>query len=173
MELAIRPEGNHLLLVGALKSEEDVRSYRHYPSLLRTWGRAAEWWDFLLHRNLTDALEAWPYLYAYFQEEVLFKMHIVDHRSQPGTDGLMSPWPDVTEERYRHRKGAMFDGRYFTFKTWFLVGDFEELKYPIPRADLVSEYEKPARALRRGFMLWRLKSPSKKLPIGPAGGTRA
>jgi 5-methylcytosine-specific restriction protein B len=88
------------------------------------WG---SWWSFTIKEDALPRLKVpfWVYVYE-GNWRIPARLRVDDFRTSRGSDGITSPWPDVTEDRWRSttRIGAR---QSETFKTWFKVGDLQLL----------------------------------------------
>lgn len=156
----IRPEAGHTLLVGQSKAKFALDDQRYSLLVLGQHGRCAWWWSFPLHPEMKAALDKWPYFYNYYgtpQQKLLSRCRVIDHTTSTGNAGIPSPWPEVTDESQRGltRAGPKQSD---IFKTWFLFDAFETLEPPVALDELECLDGQPAKPLRSGFRLWRLKS---------------
>jgi len=161
MNITIREEGGHTLLVGAWKAPDEKNPYKphlemaRFAECVKQDGCRADWWTFVLHPEMQRALDKWPHFYLYQEKEVRWRYHVIDY-GPPGPDGLHCPWPDAPEEPLRLL--PTIGSR--TVKTWFLVDAVDPLDPPITNRELQLLDGRPLlRAPRNGFVLCRLKSP--------------
>ena len=153
-------EGDRPLLIGAVGLAPATDRLEEMQ-WLKDKGRLAIWWSFPLSQQQERAIRDWRYLYLYQGsplQQLRYRYHIVEHQTEPGLQGMESPWPNVTFEEYRGKKRAGPTKKEL-FKTWFLVDAIEELNPPIDLRDLQKADGSPAEpgALVGGFGLWRLK----------------
>lgn len=130
----------------------------HVRQTVAAQGREAHWWSYPLQPQHEVALKEHPYLYVYVGEpisKITHRLHILDWASQSGSDGIESPWPEVTlaEDVGRTRRG---ETQSEIFKTWLLVDAMEALPEPLGIDGFVSANggSVVASALLNGFGLW-------------------
>jgi len=88
----------------------------------------AFWWSFPIAPEIQADLTAPFYLYINATNKKITHRYLVESFvSQPGNEGMVSPWPDMTDPGERDRKGADSGKKSEVYKTWFLV------KRPIER----------------------------------------
>lgn len=156
--------GKELLVGARRRSAESQEVQAREAEKLRESGRLAFWWSYPLGEK-EAVLQEWPYLYTYIggsQKQLTHRYGILDYRSATGNEGSESPWPKYTLEGYRGKRRAG-EKQSEIFKTWFLVGEIEELKPAIELDELESSDGSAANpsALLNSFGVWRLKSPKK------------
>lgn len=125
---------------------------------IATGGKATIWWSSPLQKKHEEALRSNPWLHVYVgapESAVTARMHVIEHVTQPGSEGIVSPWPEFTALRFRDKR-RIGEAASQVMKTWFLVDQIEEVEPALPVAHLVNEQGKSVRGghLLNSFGLW-------------------
>lgn len=130
-----------------------------FSKILEDQGRTAIWWSCPLREDHRRTLDANPWLHVYIGAPVgavAARIRVVEHASKAGSEGLISPWPEVTREEHR---GVTHIGESPSgiMKTWFLVDAAEAIEPPIPPSNLSNESGQPVKGsdLLNSFGIWR------------------
>lgn len=93
-------------------------------------GGWASWWSFPIKDEALARLVAPFTLYAYTGDGVLgAKLRVAEYASSRGNTGLISPWPNLTDEEQRNKTRNAED-QSSIFKTWFRIDELQLLDPP-------------------------------------------
>ena len=126
---------NELCLLGTYKGiEADVQTIQN---AIETRGGWASWWSFSIKKEAQAHLQAPFYLYlnrggASFSHRMLVEKFETSH----GTDGIESPWPQITNAEWLNKK-RLGDKQSDVCKTWLFVREIETLPVPLALADFL------------------------------------
>jgi adenylate kinase family enzyme len=126
---SILPEDEgELVLVGATK---DIRELDPHKEFLKENGKVAVWYSYPIREEYVDKLRERDTfkLLIYSKGQILYTSRVEAFESLAGSEGIESPWQDLTvpQERGKSRMGPK--GSEIT-KTWFLVNDIAEIEPP-------------------------------------------
>jgi hypothetical protein len=130
-----RPEADatDLCLIGTWKEVLDDIDYVEQAIAER--GAWASWWSFTIADDIGAALEKPFYLYVYAGSHTFpVRVRVEAYKTSRGTDGIASPWPEITDEELVGKTKAG-DKQSEVFKTWFRVTRIERLEPPLGRDD--------------------------------------
>lgn len=118
-----------LSLLGTAKNFED--QYDRAISHIQRTGGWSTWWSFIINERAQDVLAIPFYLYLNAGHgKVFYRFEISDYVSSRGSEGIVSPWPDLTfnEERDRTKLG---DTQNHICKSWLKVTKIEKIDPPL------------------------------------------
>jgi MoxR-like ATPase len=99
-------------------------------------GAIAYWWSFVIPDEIKPLLGHPFYVYLNTGGETLsYRYRVVEYHTSRGSDGIESPWPEITDEKVRG-KPKLNETQSGIFKTWFRVDRFERLDAPILKPSL-------------------------------------
>ena len=89
-----------LSLIG---TAEDVSNIQNEKAFLEEHRAIASWWSFPINESAMPLLKTPFYLYinAGSKKGFPFRFTISDYKTSRGNAGIVSPWPEVTEEQYK------------------------------------------------------------------------
>lgn len=103
----------------------------NYPEVLDI----AEYWDIPIREEVQNSLRPPFRLYINYNNEIRHVFTVRDYRSQPGSTGILTPWPEITDPRLLNRDHE--EGKPDKkFKTWFRITRREKLETKFTYAQL-------------------------------------
>jgi MoxR-like ATPase len=113
-------------------------------AFLEKHGSWASWWSFPIKDEAIKLLKLPFYLYINARRGSFpFRFTVQEYRTSKGNEGIVSPWPEITEEKYKGlSKGG--DKVSKVFKTWFKVTEIKRMTPP-----LSLEHFEPAEGLSK------------------------
>jgi MoxR-like ATPase len=117
---------DELVLVGTTRQTD--KELADFGALVKAQGAQALWWSFPIKSEVLNTLPRPFYLYLNRGGGVFtHRCRVDDFRTSQGNAGIESPWPEKTPSDLRGvvRIG---DRQSELFKTWLLVGSFEEVR---------------------------------------------
>jgi hypothetical protein len=133
--------GSALCLIGTAGNIADIEDEKLF---LENHGSWASWWSFPIKDEAVKLLKLPFYLYINARGgSFRFRFTVQDYQTSKGNQGIVSPWPDITEEEYKGRaKGG--DKLSEIFKTWLKVTEINSMTPPLSLQDF-----EPAEELSR------------------------
>ena len=116
-------------------------------AMIQEKGAQASWWSFPLQEKYLPPRGQPLYLYLNAGGgRFPYRVTATDWQTQPGTEGMVSPWPDITspDERGKTRAGPKESS---LFKTWLKVVAVEKLDPPRSLDDFDHAFGKQRSAL--------------------------
>ncbi|WP_158756725.1 MrcB family domain-containing protein [Paraburkholderia acidiphila] len=118
-----------LALIGTWRSVAD--DAEEVKQKIQSNGGWASWWSFTIKEEAQPRLSTPFNLYAYTGNGILgAKLRVAEYKTSRGNGGLESPWPELTDERWRGTT-RVSNAQSGIFKTWFRIDRIEVLDPPM------------------------------------------
>ena len=125
--------GADIHLLGTWKNAEDEAA--RVEEAIADKGGWASWWSFVVRSDAQSQLGKPVYLYANVgRGQFPYRLRVDDYVTQSGNDGIVSPWPDITDAD-SIEKTKSGHSKSEVFKTWLRVGAIEKLEPAMTLAD--------------------------------------
>jgi dynein-related subfamily AAA family protein len=139
-----------LCLIGTWK--EVVDEHEAVENAIEQRGGWASWWSFPIEEDAQKLLTTPFYIYLNSGGGVFqYRMKVEEYRASRGNDGILSPWPDLTDDSCKRVKRAGIS-KSEIFKTWLRISAIEELEPPLTLDDmeLADSLSHPTNVLNQG-----------------------
>ena len=128
-------EKSEMILIGTYRDvAEDIPRIRRS---IEEHGGWASWWSFPINKGAKVSLKTPFFLYVNSGGgRFPVRMKVVEYITSTGSEGRVSPWPEMTDEEDRGRRKRS-EKQSEIFKTWFRVAEVEELDPPLTKEKVI------------------------------------
>jgi len=141
------PEEKRLVLIGTWRGVSPAEIQR-IRKAIEERGGYANWWSFPIRVEFAPDLQDGFHLYLNSGGGIFqYRFWVESFRTSKGNDGMISPWPEMTDDSDRGKSRASASNAE-VFKTWLRVTSVEELEKPI-----TLDWFDPAPGIKRQSLL--------------------
>lgn len=118
-----------LSLIGTWKEVHD--EHEAVEAAIEERGGWASWWSFPVDEAAQDLLTSPFYIYLNKGGGIFaYRMKVVEYQTSRGNEGILSPWPELTDEDCKNASRAG-NRQSQIFKTWLRISEIEKLVPPL------------------------------------------